>query len=404
MNYKEQILNGLITDNTKDLTDGRLFLKTAQNKKYAQNITEFITPKDLLKVLNLKTKFIGITGTNGKTTTAFVLGHVLSQAGYSVGIQGTEGFYLNGEKTEPKTLTTPPIFATIKRAVKYEPDFYIMEVSSHAIVQQRIEGIDFTAKILTSFSQDHLDFHNTMEEYKSVKESFFQDDAVKVVKGILKDNKNGCIVETDGYNFKMNCTNLYIIEKPLIEKIPMAGEFNKFNFSLALKCASAITGEDIDTFKKILEGFNGVPGRMEIVSKAPLVIIDFAHTPDGMEKVLSSVNGEKIVVFGAGGDRDRDKRHLMGEMADKYAKYIILTEDNPRCENAKDICREIAKGITVTPYEIITDRTEAIKKALKLAKEQKLPLLILGKGDENYIQYCGKKVDFSDRNTIIRLI
>jgi len=402
MNYKELILKDLITDNTKDLTDGRLFLKTAQNKKYSQNITEFITPKDLLKDLNLKTKFIGITGTNGKTTTAFVLGHLLSQAGYSVGIQGTEGFYLKGKKIESKTLTTPPIFTTIKRAVKYEPDFYIMEVSSHAIVQQRIEGIEFTAKILTSFSQDHLDFHKTMEEYKKVKESFFQDETVKVFNGKLLVKNEKCKVKSGGYEFNLNCKNLYVLEKSIVDDISMAGEFNKMNFSLALKTASLLTNSSLSIFNFSL--FEGVPGRMEIVSKNPLVIIDFAHTPDGMEKVLSAVDGKKIVVFGAGGDRDKDKRHLMGEVADKYADYIIITEDNPRCEKAEDICEEIAKGVKTKPYEIITDRKKALKSALKKAKDNGFTVMVLGKGDENYIQYCDKKIDYSDREVIKSLI
>jgi len=194
MNITKLLEKNFITDNTKELFKeeekgkrrgkedekrGKLFLKTAQNAKYATYIKEFITPKELLDFLNLKTKFIGITGTNGKTTTAFVLSFILQNLGFDVATQGTEGFFVNSEKKEGKTLTTPPIFTTIKRAFKYEPDFFIMEVSSHAIVQQRIEGIDFYAKIMTSFSQDHLDFHKSMQEYKKVKESFFQDEAIK---------------------------------------------------------------------------------------------------------------------------------------------------------------------------------------------------------------------------------
>ncbi|ACM92459.1 UDP-N-acetylmuramoylalanyl-D-glutamate--2,6-diaminopimelate ligase [Nautilia profundicola AmH] len=402
MNYKELIQKDLITDNTKELSEDKLFLKTKQNEKYSKDISKYITPKELIQNLTLKTKFIGITGTNGKTTTAFVLGHLLQQAGYSVGIQGTEGFYLNGEKIEAKTLTTPPIFTTIKRAVKYEPDFYIMEVSSHAIVQQRIEGIEFTAKILTSFSQDHLDYHKTMEEYKRVKESFFRDETVKVFNGKLLVKNEKCKVKSGGYEFNLNCKNLYVLEKPIVDDIPMAGEFNKMNFSLALKTASLLTNSSLSTFNFSL--FEGVPGRMEIVSKKPLVIIDFAHTPDGMEKVLSAVEGKKIVVFGAGGDRDKDKRHLMGEVADKYAEYIIITEDNPRCEDSNEICKEIAKGIKSIPYKIISNRKDAIKEAVDIAKKKNYTLMLLGKGDENYIQYCDKKIDYSDRETVKKLL
>jgi len=411
--YIHLLRKNLITDNTKELSKNKLFLKTKQNEKYAENISKYITPKELLNKLNLKTKFIGITGTNGKTTTAFVLGYLLQQAGYSVGIQGTEGFYFNGEKKEPKTLTTPPILTTIKRAALYEPDFFIMEVSSHAIAQQRIEGIEFSAKILTSFSQDHLDFHKTMQEYKKVKESFFQDESVKIINGkLLKiengewrmENSNFSLVNVSGYEFEINKKNLHVLEKPIVDDISMAGEFNKMNFSLAFKTASLLINKSFSIFHFPLNHFKGVPGRMEIVSKNPLVIIDFAHTPDGMEKVLSAVEGKKIVVFGAGGDRDKDKRRLMGQVADRFCEYIILTEDNPRCEKAGDICKDIAKGIKNKPFEIILNRKEALKKALKIAKENNYTLMILGKGDEKYIEYCDGRVDYSDREEVKRLL
>jgi UDP-N-acetylmuramoyl-L-alanyl-D-glutamate--2,6-diaminopimelate ligase len=323
----------------------------------------------------------------------------LNKLGFSVGIQGTEGFYLNEELKEPKTLTTPPIITTIKRAAKYEPDFYIMEVSSHAIVQQRIEGIEYSAKIMTSFSQDHLDFHKTMDEYKKVKESFFQDESIKIINGEWRMENGECKVDVGGYDFCVNCKNLYVLEKPIVEDIPMAGEFNKMNFSLALKTAEILTNSPFYILNSQLKKFKGVPGRMEIISKNPLIIIDFAHTPDGMEKVISSIKGKKIVVFGAGGDRDKNKRAKMGEVADKLADFIILTNDNPRCEKPLKIINDIAKGIKLTNYKIIPDRKEAIKKALNLSKNYDA-VLILGKGDENYIELCGKKIDYSDREEI----
>ena len=397
----------LITDNTKELNPSKLFLKTAQNAKYAAHIEEFITPKELLASLNLKTKFIGITGTNGKTTTAFVLSFILQNLGFKVATQGTEGFFVNSEKKEAKTLTTPSVFTTIKRAFKYEPDFFIMEVSSHAIVQQRIEGIDFYAKIMTSFSQDHLDFHKNMQEYKKVKESFFQDEAIKVINGKWKmENGKWAIVEVGGYEFKVNSKNLYVLEKPIIDNIPMAGKFNKMNFSLAILLSKIIAKNFGITWNLELGSWNffKVPGRMEIVSKNPLIIIDFAHTPDGMEKVLSAVEGKKIVVFGAGGNRDKEKRPLMGEVADKLADYIIITEDNPRCEDKEKICKEIAKGIKETHYDIILSRKEAIKKAIEIAKEKNLILFVLGKGDEKYIEYCNKKIEFSDRQILKNML
>lgn len=394
MDYKLLVLDNLITDNTKELTKNKIFLKTDQNSKYATNIKEFITPKELLQ--NINTKFIGITGTNGKTTTAFVLGYLLQKAGFKVGVQGTEGFFVNGIKKEDKSLTTPPILTTIKRAFRYDVDFFVMEVSSHAIAQNRIEGINFFLKIFTSFSQDHLDFHKNMDEYKKVKESFFKDDVIKIVNGTLKKD----FIEIGGFKFDINKKNLYLINKPLIEDIPLAGEFNKINFSLAIKAYELLTNKkEID-----FSDFKGVSGRMEIVYKNPLIIIDFAHTPDGMQKVLSSISSKKIVVFGAGGNRDKKKRSLMGEVADKFSDFIILTEDNPRCENVKDIIDDIKKGIKKTPYKIVYNRKDAIKEAIKIAKEKNFVLFILGKGDESYIEYCDKKIPFNDREVIKEIL
>ncbi len=395
--------NNLITDNTSELSENKVFLKTYQNSKYAKDIKNFITPKELLNALNLPTKFIGITGTNGKTTTAFVLSYLLKELGFNVATQGTEGFYYNLEQVEPKTLTTPPIFTTIKRAFKYKPDFYIMEVSSHAIAQQRIEGIEFFAKLFTSFSQDHLDFHKSMEEYRKVKESFFQDEAIKVVNG-KKIKSEKCKVKSGGYEFEMNCKNLYTIEKPIVENIPMAGEFNKMNFSLALKTAEIVTNFPFSILNSSLKNFKGVPGRMEIVSKNPTVIVDFAHTPDGIENVLKSINGKKVVVFGAGGNRDKDKRSLMGKVASENADFVILTNDNPRCEDEMKIIEDIEKGLIHKNYLIIPDRKEAIKKAIEIAKKENAALLVLGKGDEKYIEKCKEKIPFSDREVIKCLI
>jgi len=373
---------------TDDTRKEGIFLKTAQNAKYAKDIKNFVTPKEVLSKLD-GVKFIGITGTNGKTTTAFVLSYILNKLGFNVATQGTEGFFYNLKKKEPKTLTTPPILTTIKRAFKYKPDFFIMEVSSHAIAQNRIEGINFFAKILTSFSQDHLDYHKSIEEYKKIKESFFQDSAIKVV----CDNKEAL----SRFNFNYNLQNLYKIKEPLINDIKMAGWFNLCNFSLAIKLASIITSEDIEKIKNIAREFEGVRGRMEVINKEPLIIVDFAHTPDGIKKVLNSIDGKKVVVFGAGGDRDKDKRKLMGEAAN-LADYVIITNDNPRCEDEVEIAKEIAKGVK-KPYEIILNRKEAIKRGIDIAKSG-YSLLVLGKGDEEFIEYCNKKIPFSDRKVI----
>ena len=382
-NMKIVLNNNIITDSTNEYEKGYLFLLTSQNQKYFSN-QNYITPKEILK--SNKTKFIGITGTNGKTTTAFLIGYILDKLGYKVGIQGTEGFYLNGVKKESKTLTTPPIITTIDRVNKYKPDFFIMEVSSHSIVQNRIDGIKFDLKIFTNLSQDHLDYHKTMEEYKKVKELFFKDNSIKII------NKK--------YNLNINKENsyFYLLNKSYPTKLK--GNFNQENFQSAILGVSKLLDKNIDEIATIAQNFNGIAGRMEEVVEN--IIIDFAHTPDGMEKVLSSIKEKKIVVFGAGGDRDKSKRKIMGEIADKYADYIILTNDNPRCENEEEIIEDIKQGIKNCNFEIILDREEAIKKAIKIQKNRYI--LLLGKGDEKFIEKCGEKIPFCEKEIIFNYL
>jgi UDP-N-acetylmuramoyl-L-alanyl-D-glutamate--2,6-diaminopimelate ligase len=378
---KITINNDIITDSTNEYKEGNLFLLTSQNQKYYSN-QKIITPKQLLK--NIKTKFIGITGTNGKSTTAFLIGFILNKLGYKVGIQGTEGFYLNLEKVEQKTLTTPPIITTIDRVYKYNLDYFIMEVSSHSIVQNRIDGIKFDLKIFTNLSQDHLDYHNSMAEYKKAKEQFFKDKTLKII------NKK----------FELNINKENSFYYPLEKNYPtkLKGDFNQENFQSAILGVSKLLNLDIDEIAKIGYFFNGIAGRMEEVKKK--IIIDFAHTPDGMEKVLSSIEGEKIVIFGAGGNRDKSKRIIMGKIADKYSDYIILTNDNPRCEEEKNIISDIKKGIKTKKYEIILDREKAIKRGIEIQGDKYL--LILGKGDEQFIEKCDKKIPFSDKNIVLK--
>jgi UDP-N-acetylmuramoyl-L-alanyl-D-glutamate--2,6-diaminopimelate ligase len=377
--------NFSVTDNT--LESGDFFLKTTQNSKYITHQKNIITPNELIKKLNIQTKIIGITGTNGKTTTAFLIGYILDKLGYKVGVQGTEGFYINSKQLDEKTLTTPPILTTISHLYKYKLDFLVMEVSSHAISQKRIEGLKFDCKVFTNISQDHLDYHKTMEEYQKIKESFFDDDSVKIING--------------DENIHFNKLNSFIYSKKdfyLLKNHKLVGEFNKYNLLAGIKCLNNLLNIDV---VDIAMKFEGVKGRMEKVSNN--IIIDFAHTPDGMEKVLSSVDGEKIVVFGAGGDRDSSKRALMGKVADKYATKIIVTNDNPRSEDPILIARGITEGIKNSEFEIILDREEALQKAIIELKDNQT-LMILGKGDEKFIQMGNKKIEFNDKITVEKIL
>ena len=415
--------NGLkITDNSKECDSSTLFLSTKQNSRYFDNLKKrgfkrIISSKELQQIFDTKDiKIVGITGTNGKTTTAAAIYSLLLDLGFSVALQGTRGFFINGKRVEEKSLTTPSIFETLlhlKTAKKQGCDYFIMEVSSHAISQDRIEGLEFDLKIFTNISQDHLDYHKSMEEYKRVKSSFFNDESKKLI------NKDGGKID---YNIKNAMS--YSLEYPATYKIeayslqngiqavikhfnrfvefasPMVGLFNLYNLTAAIAATHILTKKDLELITKEVENFAGVSGRMEVISQKPLVIVDFAHTPDGMQKVLDTIKDRDIsVVFGAGGDRDKTKRALMGKVANNFAKKIYVTSDNPRSEDPLEIIKDIVQGIDNPNTLIIPDREKAIKKAIEELKEDEV-LFILGKGDEEYQEVNGKKTPFSDKEIV----
>lgn len=415
--------NGLkITDNSKECDSSTLFLSTKQNSRYFDNLKKrgfkrIISSKELQQIFDTKDiKIVGITGTNGKTTTAAAIYSLLLDLGFSVALQGTRGFFINGKRVEEKSLTTPSIFETLlhlKTAKKQGCDYFIMEVSSHAISQDRIEGLEFDLKIFTNISQDHLDYHKSMEEYKRVKSSFFNDESKKLI------NKDGGKID---YNIKNAMS--YSLEYPATYKIeayslqngiqavikhfnrfvefasPMVGLFNLYNLTAAIAATHILTKKDLELITKEVENFAGVSGRMEVISQKPLVIVDFAHTPDGMQKVLDTIKDRDIsVVFGAGGDRDKTKRALMGKVANNFAKKIYVTSDNPRSEDPLEIIKDIVQGIDNPNTLIIPDREKAIKKAVKELKEDGV-LFILGKGDEEYQEINGKRIPFSDKEIV----
>ena len=421
-----KIDNFFITDNTDKCNRDTFFLKTAQNEKYLaslnpQNIKGIITPKELIKRLGLNSlQIVGITGTNGKTTTAGAIYSMLLDLGYKVAMQGTRGFFINEEKVEGKSLTTPSIFQTILHLIeakKRECEYFIMEVSSHAIEQKRIEGIEFALKVFTNISQDHLDYHKTMQEYKRVKSSFFSDESSKLI------NKDGGKID-----FNIKNARSYSLEYPATYKIeaysmqnglqavlkhfdkfvefssPLVGLFNLYNITAAIASVHIITDNTLEEIAEVVDSFAGVSGRMQVVNEEPLIVVDFAHTPDGMQKVFEAVKDRDIsVVFGAGGDRDKSKRALMGKVASKYAKKIYITSDNPRNEEPLEIIKDIVQGVNNPHTLIIPDRKQAISRAIKELGKDEI-LLILGKGDEEYQEIKGKKIPFSDIEVVNSLI
>jgi UDP-N-acetylmuramoyl-L-alanyl-D-glutamate--2,6-diaminopimelate ligase len=419
--------NTLFTNDSSEASSKTTFIVSKQNEKYVEKAKgngciDFIDDIDLKNHFDFSSiKVIGITGTNGKTTTAAAIYSILLDLGYKVALQGTRGFFINEKRVEEYSLTTPiqlGNFAHIQEAIDNQCTFFIMEVSSHAIEQKRIEGLDFFLKIHTNITQDHLDYHNTIEEYIDVKNSFFQCDGMKLIN---KDDKN--------IKFKMKNAYAYGAENPATFKVTayslkngihvalqhfdnivnfsssMMGIFNVYNLMAAVSAVHIVTNKNLDDICEVVEDFAGVSGRMEIISEEPFVIVDFAHTPDGMKEVLQSFAHKDIIcVFGAGGDRDHDKRPLMGQVAASYSKHIIVTSDNPRFEDPDLIIEDIVKGIkNHQSVEIDVNRKTAIKKAIDMADKDSV-VLVLGKGDESTQTIYDQKFPFSDKEEILKYI
>ncbi len=408
-----------ITDNSKECDEDTAFLKTEQNRDFledAKSRTKYILTPDKLKEIYRVSdiKIIGITGTNGKTTTAAAIYSILLDLKERVALAGSRGFYINDEKIYDKTLTTEPILKTLYNlylAKERGCTFYVMEVSSHAISQNRVESLNFALKVFTNITQDHLDYHGSFEEYFKVKSSFFLDDTLKLInkdaKKIDFNTKNCYTYALDtpasfnilAYSFNDGLVGIirHFKEQEKFSS-PMFGLFNLYNLTAAIASVKLISDYSLYEICEVCQNFAGVAGRMELISQEPLVIVDFAHTPDGIEKVLNSFIGRDIsIVFGAGGDRDRSKRALMGAVANRYAKKIYLTSDNPRGEDPLGIIKDIDDGIKdKDKVTILLDRADAIMVAIDELKDGEV-LLILGKGDEKYQEIKSKNVPFDDR-------
>ncbi len=416
-----------VTEDSKLCDAQTAFVLTPQNEKYLQSAKDngahsVVDIKSVSKLFGVdRIKIVGITGTNGKTTTASAMYSFLLDLGYKAAMQGTRGFFMNDEMVEGKTLTTPSVLNTYKhiyQAVEAGCEFFIMEVSSHAIAQKRVEGLNFELKILTNITQDHLDYHKTIGEYIATKNSFFQDESKKLIN---KDEPRA------SFNFKNTFT--YGIENPATyrliayslnnatsgiiqhfkEVVPFTaslhGFFNLYNLMAAISGVHLITGKKLEEVAEVVDNFAGVSGRMEQVSEAPNVIVDFAHTPDGMQQALNALKEkELLVVFGAGGDRDKSKRALMGRVAASLAKKVYITSDNPRHEDPDMIIADILSGIEdKTNVQVEPNRREAIKMALLDQKDDEV-VVILGKGDEAYQIIYDEAFPFDDREVVRELL
>ncbi len=422
---KLKLDQSFITDNTLECKKDCYFLKTAQNMNFASDALEkgakIIDVEECKKLLKIdeNIKIIGITGTNGKTTTAAAIYSILLDLGFKCGLCGTRGAFINDEQIDEKSLTTSPILKTLEYlqlATQKKCDFFIMEVSSHALVQNRIEGLKFAAKIFTNITQDHLDFHGNFENYKAAKELFFTDESLKFINkdtSMIKFNvrnaftygiENPSLYQVKAYSLEDGISAIVALKDQSFHiDSPLLGLFNLYNLLAASACVNELVKPILKDLEKAISGFGGVCGRVEQVANG--VIVDFAHTPDGIEKVLDTLKNKKlIVVFGAGGDRDKTKRPLMGKIVEHFAKIAIITSDNPRSEEPKDIMNEILSGFQNPDKALmIEDRKEAINKALKLKEKDDL-VVILGKGDENTQEIKGIKHPFSDKAVVNEIL
>lgn len=367
---------------------------------------------------------VGVTGTNGKTTTVHIARHILA-AGRKAASIGTLGVVLPSGERRPGRLTTPgPVeFAANLAALRDEAARYVVaEVSSHALMQHRVDGARFAVAVFTNLSRDHLDYHASFDEYRAAKLRLIElvaEDGVVVVNaddpawsgvewpgrvlryglGVGAEYRaTGVELGTAGSRWRWE-TPAGAVEVEL----PLLGEFNVSN-ALAAAAAAHGLGLEPASIAVVLGAVPPVPGRLEILSRDPLVLRDYAHTPDALSRALaalrSAVPGRLILVFGCGGDRDRGKRPLMGEVAARDADVVIVTSDNPRTEEPEAIIDEIMPGIGDAPHERIVDRRAAIGRAIELARPGDA-VLLAGKGHEAY-QVVGEESRPFDEAVIVR--
>ena len=385
-----------------------------------------------------KLKLAAVTGTNGKTTTTFLIKHICEKAGLRCGLIGTVRYEV-GERVLPAIRTTPEsldLQELLAQIVNAGCKAAAMEVSSHALAQDRTRGLEWNVAVFTNLTQDHLDFHGTMKSYFESKMKLFgglgsQKRKRKPIAIVNIDDRYGeqlldkidkriavitygmgmraefrasnYRVESSGTSYQLDARG-----KSYLVRVPLIGRFNVTNSVAALAAANAL-GINLRDAVFSLGKSAQVPGRLELVpaKRQFQVFVDYAHTPDALGNVLKTLRdlepNRLIAVFGCGGNRDRQKRPLMAEIVDRHADYAIITSDNPRKENPDTIVAEIEKGFRSTHYEKIVDRTQAINRAIELAQPRDI-VLIAGKGHENYQEFADHTIPFDDIQVARRAI
>lgn len=372
-------------------------------------------------------KFVAITGTNGKTTTSFLIKSILESAGKKVGLIGTQGAFIGKQYFETNLTTPDPqvLHKILKTMVDNNIEYVVMEASAHSLALDKLEGICFDVGVFTNFTQDHLDYFKTMENYKQSKLKLFNPSFIKSAVLNFDDSiglevSKNLLVPSISYGlnnpsdiFAVNvrkkstyseyvvnlCDNIFNIKSNLL------GEFNIYN-SLAAAGTAYQLGINCKDIKKGLENLEGVPGRFNTMRlfNGAMVIIDFAHTPDGVEKILTAIKQlpikRLITIFGCGGNRDKGKRPQMGKIAEELSDFVILTSDNPRFENPELILDDVESGMLSNKHIRFVDRKEAINFAINFSKKGDA-IAICGKGAEEYQDINGVKSPYNDFDIVI---
>ena len=440
-------------------TDGHLFIQDALYKKAIAVVVENneVVPDSLVNHFNAvkilvrdsrqalaeisntyfkepskKLRLIGITGTNGKTTTSYYLKNIYETAGYKVGLVGTISNFIGKEKIESK-LTTPEsndLNRMLSEMYKSGCDFAIMEVSSHSLALKRVYGLHFAFGVFTNLTPEHLDFHSDFENYLKAKKILFDDLPVSSSAIYNSDDLHSIDIIKDSHSLKYsfgskNDSNfrLYDIQcdlsgttfkinydkKNYLITTSLIGDFNAYNASAAFAVAK-LSGIKDETIAEGILSTPQVPGRFEVLSNGTRkVVIDYSHTPDSLEKtlmVIRKITEKKnpvFTVFGCGGNRDKLKRPLMGKIATELSDQVIVTSDNPRNENPSTIIDEIKIGITNQNYKVVEDRAAAIEEAIKTSGKNSV-ILIAGKGHEDYQEIKGVRNHFSDKEVARKVL
>ncbi|MBQ7603149.1 MAG: UDP-N-acetylmuramoyl-L-alanyl-D-glutamate--2,6-diaminopimelate ligase [Clostridia bacterium] len=426
-NYAQNaVKNGaaaLVVEHYVDANVPQILVQDARTSMALISANFYNNPADKLKI-------IGVSGTNGKTSTTYIIAQILKTAGYKVGVIGTIGVVVN-DKRFPSTMTTPDPTAfhqILAQMVENKVDYVVMEVSAHALALKKMAGIKFEVGVLTNITQDHLDYFKTFSHYANTKLDFISPKYCKsavvnlddhlvctlfekyqntnfLCRGFGLNNKqdatcNNFCINADGIKFSMqinghnlNCsTNL-------------RGKFNLYNIMGAVVACKNVGIADCDICKGV-ETIQPITGRFDVMPlfNGASVVIDYAHTPDGLQKILTSAReicqGKLISVFGCGGNRDKTKRPIMGKISAQIADYTIITSDNPRYEKPLDIILQVKKGVDDRKnLKCIIDRQEAIQYAVSISKQNDI-LVVSGKGAEDYLEIKGQKIPYSDYEVI----